>query len=98
MELNELLADRLIKPKEKTELLSKRITERKITIDQVIEFAKGAKEAVKATCIEALEHATLKNPAILNEPAFDFVVQSLADKAPRVKWESARVVGYPQCR
>ena len=43
--------------------------------------------------MEALEHATLQMPSILNEAAFNFAALSLADKAPRVKWEAARVIG-----
>ncbi len=92
MELNSFLTDKGIKPKEKTEILAAMIAEKEIMVAQLAGFAKMAKEPVKATCMEALEHATLANPAILDEASFDFVVQSLKDKGPRVKWESARVI------
>lgn len=93
MELKDILVDNKIKPKEKTEILAGMILERQITIDELVGFAKTAKEPVKATCMEALEHATLQTPSILNETAFSFAAISLADKAPRVKWEAARVIG-----
>ena len=93
MELKDILVDNKIKPKEKTEILAGMILERHITIDELVGFAKTAKEPVRATCMEALEHATLQMPSILNEAAFNFAALSLADKAPRVKWEAARVIG-----
>ncbi len=93
MDLTDILIDNKIKPKEKTEILSTLILENQISVDQLTDLARNAKEPVRATCIEALEHVTLANPGMLTETAFDFVVKCLADKAPRVKWESARVVG-----
>jgi hypothetical protein len=93
MNIAEILSDKSIKPKEKTELLSELIAGKTIGIDQLISFATAAKEADKATCIESLEHVSLKMPEIVNAEAFDFVTQCLTEKAPRVKWESARVIG-----
>ena len=93
MELTDILIDNKIKPKEKTEILSSLILEKQISVDQLTDLARSAKEPVRATCIEALEHVTLANPGMLTETAFDFVVKCLTDKAPRVKWESARVIG-----
>ncbi|MEI6682370.1 MAG: HEAT repeat domain-containing protein [Bacteroidota bacterium] len=93
MELTDILVDNKIKPKEKTEILSNLVLEKQISVDQLTDLARSAKEPVRATCIEALEHVTLANPGMLTESAFDFVVKCLADKAPRVKWESARVIG-----
>lgn len=93
MSINELLSDKSLKPKEKTETLSKLILNKQISIDELVAFAINAKDPVKATCIEALEFATQQQPEILAKKTFDFVVQSLKAKAPRVKWESAKVIG-----
>ena len=93
MNIAELLHDKTMKPKEKTDTLCFMMEENKIGVSELIGFASSAKEADKATCIEALEHVSLKNPSLVDHEAFAFVSKSLTDKAPRVKWESARVIG-----
>jgi HEAT repeat protein len=89
----ELLNDKSLKPKQKTETISKGLLNGTIAVDALIEFAKTAKDSPQATCLEALELATHSKPELVNEKVFDFVVKSLAAKAPRVKWESAKVIG-----
>lgn len=91
--IEELLNDKLIKPKEKTETLSAWLLDSKISVDELLSFATSAKDSPKATCIEALEFASQQNAAIVNEACFNFAVQLLKAKAPRVKWESAKVIG-----
>ena len=93
MDITTLLNDKKIKPKEKTETISKWLLESKLTTDNLISFAETAKDPVKATCIEALEYATKQKPEVANKKTFKFVTQGLAEKAPRIKWESARVIG-----
>ncbi len=91
--IEELLNDKATKPKDKTDLIAKWIIDQTISIDDLIAFAKVAKDSPKASCIEALEHASLSNPEITNAKTLEFVTQNLLHKAPRVKWESARVIG-----
>ncbi len=91
--LAELLADKTLKAKEKTEMLGRLLLTKKITCDELIDFAKTAKDPVKATCIEALEFTTKLQPNLINENAFRFVIETLTSQAPRVKWESAKVIG-----
>jgi HEAT repeat protein len=93
MDIAELLNDKSLKPKEKTETLCKYLVDNKITIDELISFAKTAKDSPKATCIEAIEFATKNDPTIANENCLKFVSETLSEKAPRVKWESAKVIG-----
>lgn len=93
MNIEELLKDKLVKPKTKTEILSQHLLDRQISVDELIDFAEKAKDPARATCIEALELATKQQPALVNARAFRFVTHSLTAKAPRVKWESARVIG-----
>ena len=88
-----LLSDKTLKPKEKTEILSKLLLDKKIKIDELIAIAKESKDSPKATCIEALEFATKVKPEIADKNCLDFVTQSLCEKAPRIKWESAKVIG-----
>lgn len=93
MTIDELLKDKTIKPKEKTETISKWIVDKSIPIDELLAFAEKQKDPAKATCIEALEYATKKNPNIADEAVWTFVTDTLTAKAPRIKWESAKVIG-----
>ena len=93
MNITELLNDKELKPKVKTETLSGWLLDGKLNVEDLVAFAKTAKDPAKATCIEALEFATVQKPAIINNIGFQFVTEALAAKAPRVKWESARVIG-----
>lgn len=93
MTIDELLKDKDIKPKEKTETLSKWILDKTLPIDELIAFAEKQKDPAKATCIEAMEYATKQNPDIADENVLIFTAQTLSSKAPRVKWESAKVIG-----
>ena len=93
MDIKELLGNKEIKGKEKTETLSAWLLNKTITVDELITVAQTAKDPAKATCIEAIEFATKQIPAIANEKTLIFVTQALSEKAPRIKWESAKVVG-----
>lgn len=89
----ELLNDKIKKPKEKTELLSQMLLSNPKILDELIKFAGSAKDPVKATCIEAMEFTSKSNPEIISLACLDFVSKTLKEKAPRVKWESAKVIG-----
>ena len=91
--INTLLSDKTIQPKEKTEKLSLLIKTGEISVAQLIEYASISKDPIKATCIEALEFATQKDPSLLGKSGFEFVIDQLSAKAPRIKWESAKVIG-----
>ncbi|MES2555308.1 MAG: hypothetical protein V4604_04105 [Bacteroidota bacterium] len=93
MNLEELLKDKLIKSKEKTETISALLLNKTLNADDLIEFTSDLKDPDKATCIEALEYATKQQPALMTPVAFGFVTTTLTAKAPRVKWESAKVIG-----
>ena len=93
MNLQNLLSDKGKKPKEKTETISKWLLNDKLRVDELIGFAGTSNDPIKATCIEAIEFATKQNPSIADESVLDFVSQTLSEKAPRIKWESAKVIG-----
>lgn len=93
MDLDELLKDKTIKPREKTEMISRWLLDKTLSPKELIEFASKGKDPAKATCIESLEFATKQKPDIADEDVLTFVTQTLTDKAPRIKWESAKVVG-----
>ena len=93
MTIDELLKDKAIKPKEKTEAISKWILDKSLPVDELIAFADKQKDPSKATCIEAMEYATKQSPNIAHETVLTFVTNTLTAKAPRIKWESAKVIG-----
>lgn len=93
MNIEELLKDKAIKPKEKTETICIWLLDGILSTKDIIEFSSKGKDPVKATCIEALEFATKKKPTIADETMLSFVTDTLTEKAPRVKWESAKVIG-----
>ncbi|MCP1300341.1 hypothetical protein NK356_14275 [Chryseobacterium sp. S0630] len=93
MTIEELIKDKTVKSKEKVDIISKWIVDASLPSDELIAFAEKSKDPVKATCIEALEYATKQNPNLADETVFSFVTQTLTEKAPRIKWESAKVIG-----
>lgn len=93
IDLQKLLTDKTLKPKQKTETLCQLLLDKQLSIAELIEFAEPAKDPIKATCIEAMEFVTQKQPDWLDKTAFTFVTNTLTVKAPRIKWESAKVVG-----
>ncbi len=93
MNFQEILNDKAIKPKEKTEMLSQLVLNNSRIIDELIGFAKTSKDPIKATIIESFEFATKLKPEIASTSILQFVSQTLSEKAPRVKWESAKVIG-----
>ena len=93
MMLAELLNDKTKKAKEKVETITKGLLDGSLPTDELLAFAEKAKDPEKATCIEAIEFATRQNPKIADESVFSYVTKTLIENAPRVKWESAKVVG-----
>lgn len=93
MTLDKLLNDKTKKVKEKVETISKWLLDGTLPMEELIVFAEKAKDPVKGTCIESIEFATRQKVTIADENLLDFVTKTLTENAPRVKWESAKVVG-----
>ncbi len=93
MILKELFSDKDTKPKEKIETLSQWILEHPQSLVEIIDFAEQSKDPVKGSCIEAMEFATKLKPEIATIEVLRFVTVSLTEKAPRIRWESAKVIG-----
>jgi HEAT repeat protein len=93
MDIQTILNDKTLKAKPKVEAISKMLLDKKVTIGELIKVAKVSKDKEKGTCIESLEFATRTKPDIASPTLLDFVTETLADEAPRVKWESAKVIG-----
>lgn len=99
--INALLGDKTIKPKEKTEKLAQLVREGSITIADLRQYADGAKAPITATCIESLEFVTQSAPASIGADDLEWIIAQLKAKEPRIKWESAKVIGntiatYPE--
>lgn len=93
MNLEELFKDKISKPKDKIASLSKALLENNVNTEDLVKFAAISKDPVKASCIEALEFSSKKKPEIITKKVFEFVTETLNEKAPRIKWESAKVIG-----
>jgi hypothetical protein len=93
MDIHSVLADKQLKAKQKVEAISKMLLDGGVNLADVIEAAKSSTGSDKGTCIEAIEFATKARPEIASLDCLKFVTDSLLDRAPRVKWESAKVIG-----
>lgn len=92
MNIADLLKDKTLNAKQKTAFLSRWLPDEGMAPTLLLAFAQKAKGSQKASCIEAMEQASLQNPGLVGSDWFGFVTEQLTDKAPRVKWESAKVV------
>jgi hypothetical protein len=92
MGIEAVLTDKELKAKSKVEAISKMLLDEKVTLADVIKTAKASKDSDKGTCIEAIQFATKAKPELASLDCLKFVTDTLLDKAPRVKWESAKVI------
>lgn len=93
MTIEELLKDKSTKAKLKVQTIAACLQDGSLPTDELLANAEKAKDQDKGTCIEALELATKQNPGIADESVFTYVTKALSEKAPRIKWESAKVIG-----
>ncbi len=93
MDINTNLLYKQIKAKAKTETISQLLLENKISMDELMQAAALSNDSEKATCIEAIEFATKIKPTVATLACLKYVSKTLTENAPRIKWESARVIG-----
>lgn len=93
MKIEQVFQDKGIKAKAKVSTIGQWLADGELPVEELLAFADKQKAADKATCIEAVEYATKTTPAIADESLLAYVTKSLKDDEPRVKWESARVIG-----
>lgn len=93
MTIEQVFQDKTTKAKGKISTIGERLISNELSICELLEFAEKQKVADKATCIEAVEFATRKRPTIADESLLAYVTKALKDEEPRVKWESAKVIG-----
>ncbi len=93
MNIADIFRDKKMKQKDQIQLICDALIKKELSLDELLDFSKSAKDSMKASCIEAVEHLTCKHPEFVTIQWLNFVTESLKDKAPRIKWESARVIG-----
>lgn len=93
MTLEQIFADKTIKAKAKVKLIGEWLLEGALPIDELLAFSENQTKPIKGSCIEAIEYATKKQPEMADEAVFTFVTKSLKEDEPRIKWESAKVIG-----
>ena len=74
--LEKIIQDKAIKPKEKVAIIGEWLLDGSLSLERLLQYATIQKGPVKATCIEAAEYATARNPAIAEKSLFDFVTLS----------------------
>lgn len=92
MDLQDFFSNKNSTAKQKVENLAKLLISRKLDMKELIRFSETSKDVVLGSCIEAMELAAQKEPSLISTAAFDLVSAQLQHKAPRVKWESAKVI------
>ena len=80
------------KPREIVELLAEKLKSDDKAINELIQCFRDGTTAEKGNCMEAIEYVTKENPEFA-ENCLEFVIEHINDKAPRVKWESCRIIG-----
>lgn len=93
MTIEQVFRDKTIKAKAKVATIGEWLLHHELPVEELLAYAEQQKATDKATCIEAAEYATKKQADIANESLLDFVTDALKDEEPRVKWESAKVIG-----
>lgn len=92
MDIEAVLTDKQLKAKAKVEAISKMLLGAEVTVASMVKAAKAAKDSDKGTCIEAIQFATKAKPELASLDCLKFVTDTLLETAPRVKWESAKVI------
>ncbi len=89
----EILSDKTLKGKEKTNIIAEQLLTQVVLCKDIMGIIGFSKDTFKAICLEALEIATKTKPELIHMECIEVLDQCLISKSPRVKWESARVIG-----
>lgn len=93
MTIEQVFQDKTIKAKGRVSTIGEWLMSGELPIDELVVYAEKQRATDKATCIEAVEYATKKLPTVADENLLFYVIDALKDDEPRVKWESAKVIG-----
>ncbi|HYC40577.1 MAG TPA: hypothetical protein VEB63_08820 [Chitinophagaceae bacterium] len=92
--IDNILRNKSLKAKNKTAQISQLLLDYTIRAHQLIPISADNKGKNKAILIESLEHASKTNPELIDSETFRFLIESLKDEVPRVKWESAKAISH----
>jgi hypothetical protein len=90
--IDEILNDKSLKAKGKVKAIGELLLTGEVSLEELIKAAKIQADTNKATIIESMEYASKTKPDIINDKGFEFAIESLKSDAPRIKWESAKVI------
>lgn len=93
MRIEDILQDKSLKAKAKVAQIGDGLLNGELQIEELRIFAEIQNSVTKSVCIEAVEYASKKHSNLLDISFWTFVNQSLLDEDPKIKWESARVIG-----
>lgn len=93
MTIEQVFQDKTIKAKSKVAMIGEWLLNKELSSEELMAYAEKQKATDKATCIEAMEYATKKTPTIADEHFLAYVTKALNEEEPRIKWESAKVIG-----
>lgn len=93
MQIIEEIRNSKRKPKELVAYLADRVKRDKSLFDQLLEGLEHPKIPLRGLCAEVMAEVTKEKPELFPAQGCDAVIRHLADKAPRVKWETAQLVG-----
>lgn len=93
MNLSEILNKTTLKSKEKNQKISAALLSGELSEKSLLEFAAQARDVDRATLMEAAEYTTKSNPDFGSIHLLQFAGEQLSSEAPRVVWESSRVIG-----
>lgn len=84
MPIQSILTDKSLKSSDQSILIGNLLLENPFLLTGLLRLADVSETPVQATLIEAMEHASLKNPALIDADACQFVTGALTYIAPRV--------------
>lgn len=93
MTIAKLFEDKSIKAKSKAKHICEWLLNGELTLAELLQFTESQSPINLATSIEAIECATKKSPDIADIALLENMTSALMNDDPRVKWESAKVIG-----
>ena len=80
------------KPKEKISLLANKVKKNNKFLEQLVEYFAVGSVVDKGNCVEVMEYVSKDKPEVVLSH-INFIIEHINDDAPKVKWETARVIG-----
>ncbi|NJM94610.1 MAG: hypothetical protein HC842_08075 [Cytophagales bacterium] len=92
MTITQALHNAHFKSKQRAKIISDALVGDHASLAEFIYLYPGLNSKDKGTLLEGLEYATRLQTQLMSFDAFQLVVGCLSEKAPRIKWEAAKIV------